>query len=122
MSEPRKPLRLITGAELIQALKRQGRGPDGVPLSLNAPGKELERAAYLKSQEPIMPENTPAPSPTGTPLLHPKVAAVAFVIVALAGVMMVFNFAPETDIDEKIAGAIIAFGGMIGIASPGIRK
>lgn len=115
----RKPLRVVSGAELIQALRKQGRDAQGVPEGLEG----IERTAFLKSQEPIMSEETkPVVSPTGTPLLPPKWMALATLIVAAGAVLAIWNFIPSSDIDEKIGQAILALGAVVGIASPGIRK
>jgi hypothetical protein len=76
---------------------------------------------------PIHPKEKPMEpvvSPTGTPVISGQaiITKIAIVIVALAGVALVSDFFPATTIDEKIAGAIVALGSALGIASPGVRK
>lgn len=62
----------------------------------------------------------PEPSPTGTPLLPPAVVPWLAALVAAAYATMLL--APEHTIAFKIAGGIVAFGALLGIASPGIRR
>jgi hypothetical protein len=63
-------------------------------------------------------------SPTGLPVVAGTaiLLKLGVVLVALAGVALTMDFLPATQIDEKIAGAVIAIGAALGIASPGVRK
>ena len=66
----------------------------------------------------------PTTSPTGTPVIAGTgmFLKIAAAIVAVAGIFLVSDFFPNTGIDEKIAGAIVTIGSVLGITSPGVRK
>jgi hypothetical protein len=74
--------------------------------------------------EPQMPEAVPTTSPTGTPVIAATglLLKLATVAVAIAGVALVSDFFPATNLDEKISGAVVSLGALLGIVSPGIRK
>jgi len=88
-----------------------------LPLTLTAE----ERQAAM---EPINPGPIVTVSPTGTPVINGTglVLKLAAAFVGLAAIVLVSDFFPSTNIDEKIAGAIVAIGSMFGIVSPGVRK
>jgi hypothetical protein len=59
-------------------------------------------------------------SPTGVPVIPPKVVPWLAALVGVAGVAM--QFLPAHTIGFKLAAGIVSLGGLVGIASPGIRK
>jgi hypothetical protein len=60
------------------------------------------------------------PSPTGTPLIPPFVVPWLVGLVGMAGTAV--QVLPINTVAFKIANAVLAFGALIGIASPGMRK
>lgn len=63
---------------------------------------------------------TPATSPTGAPMVSPKVVPWIIALVGAAGVAMASL--PEHTLGYKIAAGIVALGGLFGIVSPGLRR
>lgn len=117
----RRPIIALHGAAKAAKQKALGLDADNLPLELS----DAERLAA----QPVTPEQmtmsqTPAEiSPTGKPVIGTGLLLkVAAIVVALAGTAYEANFFPDTQVDEKIAMAIITIGAILGIASPGIRK
>ena len=106
----RHPLYPLSEAERVKRLADMGLGPDLVPLNATA----AERQAAME----------PTTSPTGTPIIPATsvVWKIAVAVVGLAGVFLASDFFPSSSWDERIAGAIVSLGAMVGIASPGVRK
>jgi hypothetical protein len=80
----------------------------------------------LQPMEPQMPDETPAVSPTGTPLLPPKAVPYAVAVVGAAALLVA---APELGLPfvipmaiVGIAKIVVALGALLGIVSPGLRK
>ncbi len=71
-----------------------------------------------------MPDETPAvvpaPSPTGAPMVPTKAVPWLVALIGVAAVAM--QALPDNTIGYKVAAAIVAFGTLFGIASPGLRK
>ncbi len=61
-----------------------------------------------------------APSPTGQPVLPVKVVPWLAAVVGAAGIGL--TLLPSHTLGYKICGLVVAFGGLIGIASPGLRR
>jgi hypothetical protein len=62
---------------------------------------------------------TAAPSPTGIPIVSPKVVPWILAVVGIAAVAM--QALPEHTIGYKVAAGIVALGALFGVASPGLR-
>lgn len=124
MTEPRKPLRVVYGKEREEMLARLGRDENG-PIGLQG----VEREAFTKSQTEVVPmadeqKSEVAVSPTGAPVLSPKIALWAAVVVAVAAAISAL---PQMGISlpppvVAICYVVVAIGAALGIASPGIRK
>ena len=63
-------------------------------------------------------------SPTGAPVISPKVVPylAGLVAVAAAVAAKMPDIVPSSELDQQIAGIIVALGTIFGIASPGWRK
>lgn len=112
----RLPHRPLVKDPATVASIRKALGVDENNLPLNLTPQEREAA-----QEPSMSVDT---SPTGAAVISGQALflKVAAAVVAVAGIVLVSDFFPATNIDEKIAGAIVALGSVLGIASPGVRR
>jgi hypothetical protein len=59
-------------------------------------------------------------SPTGTPVLPPKWAFVAAIVVGLSSILAIIPGMPALVV--TICGIVVSLGVVLGIASPGVRK
>jgi hypothetical protein len=93
--------------------------PDLTPI--NATPEERRAANAAITEENPM---EPVVSPTGTPIVAGTsiLLKVAAVLVAIAGAAITMDLFPESKLDEKVFGLIIAVGAALGIYSPGVRK
>ncbi len=61
-----------------------------------------------------------AVSPTGIPVINPKAIPWLVAVVAAAGLGL--EMLPSHTLGYKICGLVVLVGGLVGIASPGLRK
>lgn len=122
-------LPVLTEAEKVERLRAMGLDADRDPLTLTAAEKSAAALPGLPapSQEPHM-SDVPVPpsevSPTGKPLVSPKVVPFLALLVAAAAAVAAGapDILPDTTIDQTIAGIIVALGTVFGIVSPGMRR
>lgn len=116
---------LVPNPELAAKIRRDFKvGDDNLPLNLTPEEREAAQRAEAVTEPNIqLPPDVPV-SPNGAAVINGSAIAlkVAAVLVGIAGAMLVQDFFPQTQVDEKIAGAVIAIGSMLGIASPGLRR
>lgn len=117
----RQPIRPASPEERRRILDNLGLDDDRLPKGSTA--AERLAAQPVTKESLAMPETQPVTSPTGEPIIPTgTLLKIAAAVVALAAVALAQDFFPNTQVDEKIASAIIALGTVLGIASPGIRK
>lgn len=78
----------------------------------------------LERSEAVTDPNIAPASPTGVPVISGQAnfLKIAALIVGLAGLLLPLDVFPQSQVDEKVLGGIIAIGTVLGIASPGVRK
>lgn len=99
-----------------ELLARAGRVPPS--LTLVAPTGD-PTAEGVAMSDVSLDSTLPATSPTGIPAIPPK--AVPYLLGVVSAAAYVAQSYPGT-LPGKVAGVIVALAGLLGIASPGLRK